>query len=220
MQGHSHTYAWMMSFVFIVWLLLSQAVKELTEVLTREDKRVFIHFPREERGQTHGVVWAPRVAVWAFCWALTGLGNPMDGGAWWAAVHGVTKSLTRLSTFTFHFHALEEEMATYSSVLAWRIPRTGEPDGLPSMGSHRVGHNWSDLAVAAAAMGKLQDAVGWAQVCSGPQQYPGGCVSVRCGFSENRLTDLRKVQFWVATDRRYSIVNRVRWVCNDCYLAS
>ena len=76
------------------------------------------------------------------------LENPMDGGAWWAAVHGVAKSLTRLSnfTFTFHFHALEKEMATHSSVLAWGIPGTGEPSGLPSMGSHRVGHDWSDLA--------------------------------------------------------------------------
>ena len=71
------------------------------------------------------------------------LENPMDGGAWWAAVHGVVKSRTRLSdfTFTFHFHALEKEMATHSSVLAWRIPGTGEPGGLPSMGSHRVGHD-------------------------------------------------------------------------------
>ena len=71
------------------------------------------------------------------------LENPMDGGAWWAAVHGVTKSRTRLSdfTFTFHFHALEKEMATLSSVLAWRIPGIGEPGGLPSMGSHRVGHD-------------------------------------------------------------------------------
>ena len=55
-------------------------------------------------------------------------------------------------TFTFHFHALEKEMATHSSVLSWRIPGTGEPGGLPSMGSHRVGHNWSDLAAAAAAL--------------------------------------------------------------------
>ena len=78
------------------------------------------------------------------------LENPMDGGAWWAAVHGVAKSQTRLSdlTFTFHCHALEKEMATHSSVLAWRIPGTGEPGGLPSMGSHRVGHDWSDLAAA------------------------------------------------------------------------
>ena len=81
------------------------------------------------------------------------LGNPMDGGAWWAAVHGVAKSRTQLSdfTFTFHFHALEKEMATHSSVLAWRIPGTGEPGGMPSMGSHRVGHDWSDLAAAAVA---------------------------------------------------------------------
>ena len=81
------------------------------------------------------------------------LENPMDGGAWWPAVHGVAKSWTWLSNFTllFHFHALEKAMATYSSVLAWRIPGTGEPGGLPSMGSHRVGHDWSDLAAAAAA---------------------------------------------------------------------
>ena len=79
------------------------------------------------------------------------LENPVDGGAWWAAVHGVTTSWTRLSNFpfTFHFHALEEEMATHSRILAWRIPGTGEPGGLPSMGLHRVGHDWSDLAVAA-----------------------------------------------------------------------
>ena len=77
----------------------------------------------------------------------------MDGGGLWAAVQGVTGSRTQLSdfTFTFHFHALEKEMATHSSVLAWRIPGMGEPGGLPSMGSHRVRQNWSDLAVAAAA---------------------------------------------------------------------
>ena len=80
------------------------------------------------------------------------LENPIGGGAWWAAVHGVSKSRTRLSgfTFTFHFHALEKEMATHSSVLAWRIPGTGEPGGLLSMGSHRVRHDQSDLAAAAA----------------------------------------------------------------------
>ena len=71
------------------------------------------------------------------------LDKPMDGGAWKAAVHGVAKSWTRLSdlTFTFHCHALEKEMAAHSSVLAWRMPGIGEPGGLPSMGSHRVGHD-------------------------------------------------------------------------------
>ena len=71
------------------------------------------------------------------------LENSMGGGAWWAAVHGVAKSRTRLSDFTltFHFHALEKEMATHSSVLAWRFPGTGKPGGLPSLGSHRVGHD-------------------------------------------------------------------------------
>ena len=81
------------------------------------------------------------------------LENLVDGGAWWAAVHGVAKSRTWLSDFTFtsHFHALEKEMATHSSVLAWRIPGTGKPGGLLSLGLHRVGHDWSDLAAVAAA---------------------------------------------------------------------
>ena len=85
----------------------------------------------------------------------------MDGGARWAAVPGVSKSRTRLSnfTFTFHFHALKKEMATHSSVLAWRIPGMGEPGGLPSMGSHRVGHDWSDLAAAAAETKNSLEAV-------------------------------------------------------------
>ena len=93
------------------------------------------------------------------------LENPMDRGAWWAAVHGVAKSRTRLSDviFIFHFHALEEEMATHSSVLAWRIPGTEEPGGLPSMGSHRIGHNWRYLA--AAAQGKPTFASHQWQVC-------------------------------------------------------
>ena len=75
----------------------------------------------------------------------------MDGGAWWAAVRDVATSRTRLSdfTFTFHFHALEEEMATHSRIVAWRMPGTEEPGGLPSMGLHRVGHDWSNLAAAA-----------------------------------------------------------------------
>ena len=97
------------------------------------------------------------------------LENPRDGGACWAAVHGVTRSRTRLSyfAFTFHFHALEKEMATHSSVLVWRIPGTGKPGGLLSMGSHRVGHNWSDLAAAAAAAANEQWRVG-----IGPYQGP------------------------------------------------
>ena len=91
----------------------------------------------------------------------------MNGGAWWATVHAVTKSWTWLSDFTFtsHFHALEKEMATHSSVLAWRIPGTGEPGGLPSMGSHRVGHDWSDLAAAAEPNSKTEN---WERVGLSP----------------------------------------------------
>ena len=108
---------------------------------------------------------SPFVLIWLCIAELTGEGNgnplqysclenPMDWGAWWAAVHGVARSWTRLSdfTFTFHLHALEKEMATHSSVLAWRIPGMVEPGGLPSMGSHRVGHDWSNLAAVATAM--------------------------------------------------------------------
>ena len=81
----------------------------------------------------------------------------MDGGAWKATVHGVAEGQTRLSdfTFTFHFHALAKEMANHSSVLAWRIPGTGEPGGLQSMGSLRVGHDWNNLVAAAATPTKI-----------------------------------------------------------------
>ena len=80
------------------------------------------------------------------------LENTRHRGTWQATVHRVTEGETRLSdfTFTFHFHALEKEMATHSSILAWRIPGTEEPGGLPSMESHRVRHDWSDLAAATA----------------------------------------------------------------------
>ena len=90
------------------------------------------------------MLWQCRILLQCSC-----LENPMDGGAWWAAVHGVARSRTWLSTFTFtfHFHALEKEMATHSSVLAWRIPGAGEPGGLQSTGSHRVRHDWSYLVV-------------------------------------------------------------------------
>ena len=95
----------------------------------------------------HLLIWFQRRQWHPTCSCLE---NPMDRGAWKAAVHGVAEGRTRLSdfTFTFHFHALAKEMATHSSVLAWRIAGTGEPAGLPSMGLLRVGHDWSDLAVA------------------------------------------------------------------------
>ena len=110
------------------------------------------------------------------------LENPMDRGAWSAAVHGISRSWTRRSnfTFTFHFHALEKEMATHSSVLAWRISGTGKPGGLPSLGSHRVGHDWSDLAAAAAAayiytLGFPCSSVGKESACNAgdPGSIPG-----------------------------------------------
>ena len=96
-------------------------------------------------------------AHWRRQWHPTSVllpGKSMDRGVWWATVHRVTTSWAQLSdfTFTFHFPSLENEMATHSSVLAWRIPETGEPGGLPFMGSHRVGHDWSDLAAAAASV--------------------------------------------------------------------
>ena len=95
--------------------------------------------------------WHPTPVLLPVAWADVPVPCAMGRGAWWAAVHGVAKSQTRLSdfTFTFHFHALEKEMVTHSSVLIWRIPGTGEPGGLLSMGSHRVGHDWRDLAAAA-----------------------------------------------------------------------
>ena len=130
-------------------------------------------FPKRACGRTEDRAWHVMAILktlaqsgWMYCrpspafgaWGLSGLSleapgcrefeyscleNPMDGGAWWAAVHGVAKSQTQLSDFTltFHFHALEKEMATHSSVLAWRIPGTGEPGGLTSVGSHRGGHD-------------------------------------------------------------------------------
>ena len=113
--------------VFSITSRTADTEKELNKDLSNELER-----PSLESGEGNGT------PLQYSC-----LENPMGRGAWWAAVHGVMKSLTRLSdfTFTFHFHALEKEMATHSSVLAWRIPGTGEPGGLLSMGSHRVGHD-------------------------------------------------------------------------------
>ena len=94
--------------------------------------------------------------------------NPMDQGAWWAAVPGVAQGWTWLSdfTFTFHFHALEKEMATHPSILAWRIPGTEEPGRLPSLGSHRVGHDWSNLAAAAVITNVYRVPLGTRCKCS------------------------------------------------------
>ena len=105
-----------------------------------------------EIGQIGGRLWLPGREGNGTPLQYSCLENPMDGAVRKAAVHGVAERQTWLSNFpfTFHFHALEKEMATHSIVLAWRIPGTGEPGGLPSMGSHRVGHDWSDLAAAAA----------------------------------------------------------------------
>ena len=115
------------------------------------------------------------------------LENTMDGGAWKAAVHGVAEGWTWLSdfTFTFHFHALQKEMATHSSVLARRIPGTGEPGGLPSMGSHRVGHDWSDLAAAATHVSKIILKILQARL----QQYVNRELpDVQAGFRKGRET--------------------------------
>ena len=103
--------------------------------IARRDKKVFLSDQCKEMEENNRMDGTPL--------QYSCLANPMNRGAWWAAVHGVAKSWTRLTdfTFTFHLHALEKEMATHSSVLAWRIPGTGEPGGLPSMGSHRVGHD-------------------------------------------------------------------------------
>ena len=106
----------------------------------------------------------------------------MDRGAWWAAVHGVTRSQTWLSdfTFTFHFHALEKGMAAHSSVLAWRISGTGEPGGLPSMGSHRVRHDWSDLAAAGLI-------------------HVDNCIQQQCWYITSTLRLFKKTTLWLSS---------------------
>ena len=106
---------------------------------------------REERERSLSLYYIPSSLLVLYV-IIPSMAPHSSTFAWCAAVYGVAQSQTRLSDFTFifHFHALEKEMATHSSVLAWRIPRTVEPGGLPSMGSHRVGHDWSDAAAAAA----------------------------------------------------------------------
>ena len=128
----------------------------------------------------------------------------MDGGAWWAAVHGVATSQTRLSdfTFTFHFHTLEKEMETHSGVLAWRILWTGKPGGLLSIGSHRAGHDWSDLAVAAAAAkDSCKKNLTWkmgqmGKSCNSEQ----ACRSINKGFST-----------WKVVLRIWSLIYHLHW---------
>ena len=125
MAPHSSTRAWQ-----ILWTEEPGGLQSMGSLGVRTRLHFPFHFSLSCIGEGHGT------PLQCSC-----LENPRDGGAWWAAANGVAKSRTRLSdfTFTFHFHALEKEMAPHSSVLAWRIPGTGKPGGLPSMGLHRVG---------------------------------------------------------------------------------
>ena len=127
------------------------------------------------------------------------VGN-MNRGAWWATAHGVAKSQTPLSdfTFTFHFHALEKEMATHSIVLAWRIPGTGEPGGLLSMGFHRVGYDWSNLAAAAAALPhifvKMCKHFGWRNKdWDKKQKFPFYFIQIKAGLRKTVIPHGLKV---------------------------
>ena len=140
----------------------------------------------------------------------------MDGGGWWAAVHGVAKNWTRLSNFTltFHFHALEKEMATHSSVLAWRIPGMEEPGRLPSMGSHRVRHNWSNLAAAAAAaaaavaLSVKTEIVCFAELLWELSKIPNCLARSRCAINTNFLP----MGFYVESREMTSSLGK-----NGCY---
>ena len=107
------------------------------------------------------------------------LENPMDGGAWWATVHGVTKSRTRLSDFTFtlHFHALEKEMTTHSSVLAWRIPGTGKPGGLPSTGVTQSRTRLKRLSSSSSSRGRKFSIIYCSPREQQPDSFPGDFAS-------------------------------------------
>ena len=148
------------------------------------------------------------------------LENPMDGGAWWAVVHGVAKSRTWLRDFTFtlHFHALEKEMATHSSVLAWRIPGMGESGGLPSVGSHRVWHDWSELAAAARAS-KVMLKILQARL----QQYVNPELpDVQAGFRKGRETRDQIANIcWIikkAREFQKNIYFLLYWLCQSLLL--
>ena len=134
----------------------------------------------------------------------------MDGGAWWAAVHGVPKSWARLSDFifTFHFHAMEKEIATHSSIVAWRIPGTEEPSGLPSMGSHRVGHDWSDLAAAAAASSFYRVLTSFFIT----QQIEINLITLWSGHSHWPLPLVQKKKVWFEIRRIYPLWPWSRYV--------
>ena len=127
MAPHSSTLAWK-----IPWTEEPGGLQSMGSLESDMTERLHFHFSLSRIAEGNGN------PLQCSC-----LENPRDEGAWWAAVYGVAQSWTRLSdfTFTFHFHALEKGMATHSSVLAWRIPGTGEPGGLPSMGSDRVRHD-------------------------------------------------------------------------------
>ena len=144
----------------------------------------------------------------------------MDGGAWWAVVHGVAKSRTWLRdfTFTFHFHALEKDMATHSSVLAWRIPGTGESGGLPSVGLHRVRHDWSELAAAARAS-KVMLKILQARL----QQYVNPELpDVQAGFRKGRETRDQIANIcWIikkAREFQKNIYFLLYWLCQSLLL--
>ena len=132
------------------------------------------------------------------------LENPMDRGASWATVHGVAKTWLSDFTFTFHFHTLEKEMATHSSVLAWRIPGAGEPGGLLSMGSHRAGHNWSDLAAAAGPGGEKE----WRAAVSYVQKF---------NFSRWRSSGYLWSNVSVLNTTKLHTSKRVTWY-TSCYV--
>ena len=137
----------------------------------------------------------------------------MDRGAWYAAVHGVTKSRTWLSdfTFTFHFYTLEKEMVAHSSVPAWRIPGTGEPGGLPSMGSHRVRHDWSDLAAAANERAITKRKTPYFLI--GMNQDPTYILGLKLTntYSCLKLRDQRKENFKVHVDKKTKMYLEWKW---------